>query len=73
MNIERDHQAVILWSVMDGDFQDEERSKLLLGWCDSFRRESKTYFDKFRELSGSNDFVESSQSRLTGPSTFTSP
>jgi viroplasmin and RNaseH domain-containing protein len=32
-NIERDKEALIIWSILDGDLLEEERSKLLLGWC----------------------------------------
>lgn len=46
-NVERDHTATILWSMMDGDFLDEERCKLLLGWLDQFEKETKPYFEKF--------------------------
>ena len=57
-NLERDNSVVILWSVMDGDLQDEERCKLLLGWCEGFQRDTKTFFDKFRDLADPGDFPE---------------
>lgn len=46
-NIERDKEALIIWSILDGDLLEEERSKLLLGWCGEFYKETKPYFDTF--------------------------
>ena len=67
-NIERDKDTLIIWSILDGDLLEEERSRLLLGWCGQFYKDTKPYFEAFAS-SAERDY--SSQTRVASNAYFT--